>query len=182
MNFVTLDIPEVILIEPRVFEDDRGFMMETWQLQKYGEHGIAERFVQDNFSGSRRGVLRGLHYQVRRAQGKLVSVSLGKVFDVAVDIRRSSRTYGQYVSVMLSSENRFQLWIPPGFAHGFYVLSEWANFSYKCSDYYSPSDERTVIWNDPDVAIQWPLLNDEAPKLSGKDAQGIRLCEAEVYP
>src|SRR4051812_39568245 len=157
MNFTPTAIPEVVLIEPRVFQDDRGFFLETFQQRKYAAVGIHVPLVQDNHSGSRRGVLRGLHYQVRQPQGKLVSAVVGEVFDVAVDLRRSSPTFGRWVGVVLSAQNKRQIWIPPGFAHGFYALSEWAEVHYKVTELYHPELERTVIWNDPELKIAWPL-------------------------
>jgi dTDP-4-dehydrorhamnose 3,5-epimerase len=172
-------IPEVCIVEPRVFGDERGFFMETWNARALAAAGIDATFVQDNHSRSRRGVLRGLHYQIEHAQGKLVRVVSGEVFDVAVDLRRSSRTFGRWVGVALSAENRRMLWVPPGFAHGFVVLSDAADFLYKTTDYYHPEHERTLLWNDPDVGIAWPLAG--APTLAAKDAAGKRLAEAETY-
>lgn len=178
MRFVPLSIPEVILIEPKVYGDDRGFFMETWQRRFFAEHGIDAEFVQDNHSLSAKGILRGLHYQVRHIQGKLVRVVAGEVFDVAVDIRPGSSTFGQWVGAHLSAENKHMMWVPPGFAHGFYVMSDSAVFLYKCTDYYAPEHERCIIWNDPDLDIRWPLVN--PPILSGKDAQGGCLVDAEL--
>ena len=156
-KFIKTEIEGVILIEPKVFTDPRGFFMETWEKRKFAQVGIREDFVQDNHSKSVRGTLRGLHYQIRQPQGKLVQVIVGEVFDVAVDIRKSSPTFGQWVGLHLSAENKHQLWIPPGFAHGFYVLTETAEFTYKCTDYYTPEYERTILWNDKDLAINWPV-------------------------
>ena len=160
-------LPGVLLIEPEVYGDSRGFFKETFQAERYRDSGINYDFVQDNYSRSQKGVLRGLHFQITKPQGKLVSCSKGAVFDVAVDIDPESRTYGQYVGIELTEENHKQLWVPPGYAHGFCVLSETADFQYKCTDYYDPSDEGGVIWNDPDVAIEWPITH---PSLSSKDA------------
>lgn len=175
------NIPDVLLLEPQVFRDERGLFMETYQQEKFAAHGITSAFVQDNHSGSHQGVLRGLHYQLRQAQGKLVRAVSGEVFDVAVDLRRSSPTFGQWTGTVLSSQNRLQLWIPPGFAHGFYVLSEWAEVLYKTTDYYAPQWERTLLWNDPQLAISWPLLPDKPLIVSPKDAQGKLLRDAELF-
>jgi len=181
MQFISTSIPDIILIKPEIFGDERGFFLESYQAQRFAQAGITSDFVQDNHSGSRCGILRGLHYQIRKAQGKLVRVVSGEVFDVAVDIRRSSPTFGKWESVRLSAENKLQIWIPPGFAHGFYVLSEWAEVIYKSSDYYAPEWERCIIWNDPDIGIEWPILNGQAPLLSSKDAQGKSLQEADLF-
>lgn len=181
MKFLPTKIPEVIIIEPQVFGDERGFFMETWRAERFAEAGITQPFVQDNHSRSRQGILRGLHYQIQQPQGKLVRVVRGEVFDVAVDLRRSSPSFGQWVGVILSEENKKQLWIPPGFAHGFYVVSESADFVYKCTDYYAPEYERSLRWDDPDLAIDWPLVDGRAPQLSDKDAQGLAFSEAEVF-
>lgn len=181
MNFIPTDIPDVILIEPRVFGDERGFFMETYQQQKYAAAGINFQFVQDNHSRSVRGTLRGLHYQIRYAQGKLVRVVLGEIFDVAVDLRRSSPTFGKWVGYNLSAENKRQLWLPPGFGHGFYTLSDWAEVVYKATDFYSQPDERSIIWNDPEIGIQWPQQTAETLIISEKDAQGSTLKQAEVF-
>jgi dTDP-4-dehydrorhamnose 3,5-epimerase len=174
-------LQDVLLIESPLYEDQRGFFMETYQAHKFAEKGIAERFVQDNHSGSKQGVLRGLHYQIRQPQGKLVRVIVGEIFDVAVDLRRSSSTFGEWTGHILSAENRLQVWIPPGFAHGFYVLSDWAEVIYKTTDYYAPHLERTLQWNDPAIGINWPLLTEREPILSTKDAQGKPLSEADVF-
>jgi dTDP-4-dehydrorhamnose 3,5-epimerase len=182
MKFVPTRIPDVVVVEPRVFDDARGFFMETWQKQKFAAGGISADFVQDNHSSSRQWVLRGLHYQIRHAQGKLVRVTQGEVFDVAVDLRRSSPTYGQWVGETLSDSNRRMLWIPPGFAHGFLVLSERVEFMYKCTDYYSPQHERCLLWSDPTVGINWPLPPGIEPIISGKDSSGLTLEQAESYP
>jgi dTDP-4-dehydrorhamnose 3,5-epimerase len=174
-------IPDVVLLELPLFEDQRGFFMETYQAAKFAQAGVSAPFVQDNHSGSKQGILRGLHYQIQQPQGKLVRVIVGEIYDVAVDLRRHSPTFGQWVGNYLSAENRLQIWVPPGFAHGFYVLSEWAEVIYKTTDYYAPQFERTLLWNDPALAIEWPLLADQAPLLSPKDAQGKPLREAEVF-
>jgi dTDP-4-dehydrorhamnose 3,5-epimerase len=181
MNVTPTAIPDVLVIEPKIFADDRGFFLETYQDRRYQEAGIAAPLVQDNHSGSRWGVLRGLHYQVRRPQGKLVSVLAGEVFDVAVDLRRSSPTLGRWVGVRLTSREHKQLWVPPGFAHGFYVLSDWAEVFYKVTDYYDPEGERTLIWDDAEVGVRWPLLDGQAPLLSPKDARGVRLSAADLF-
>ena len=181
MEFVGTSIPDVILIKPKVFIDKRGFFFETYQAKMYADAGISAKFVQDNQSGSRQGTLRGLHYQIKHAQGKLVRVLVGEVFDIAVDMRRSSTTFGKWVGAYLSSENKHQVWIPPGFAHGFYVLSDWVEFLYKVSDFYSAQWERTLIWNDPDVGIEWPLVNNQDPFLSTKDALGLPLKQSELF-
>ncbi len=181
MQFIPTTIPEVLSIEPRVFQDERGFFLETYQAQKYTEAGIAQPMVQDNHSGSRQGVLRGLHYQIHKPQGKLVRVVAGEIFDVAVDLRRSSPTFGHWVGVTLSAKNHRQLWVPAGFAHGFYTVSEWAEIVYKVTDYYDPKSERTVMWNDPQIGIRWPLRDAVPPLLSPKDAQGLPLAKAELF-
>jgi dTDP-4-dehydrorhamnose 3,5-epimerase len=181
MQFIPTKIPEVILIEPKVFGDARGFLMETYRADKSGAAGIPTEFVQDNHSGSQQGTLRGLHYQIRQTQGKMVRVTAGELFDVAVDIRRSSPTFGQWVGEILSAENKRQLWVPPGFAHGFYVISAWAEIAYKATDYYAPEWDRTIIWNDSEVGIEWPLLPGLQPLLSDKDQKGRLLAEAELF-
>ena len=155
--------------------------METYRASHFDEAGLPHQFVQDNHSGSRRGALRGLHYQIRQAQGKLVRVVAGEIFDVVVDIRRASPTFGKWVGVSISAKNRLQMWIPTGFAHGFYVTSEWAEIVYKATDYYAPQWERTLLWNDLHIGIAWPLQNGEQPTLSAKDAQGKRLGEADLF-
>jgi dTDP-4-dehydrorhamnose 3,5-epimerase len=182
MEFMPARIPDVVVIKPEVFGDDRGFFMETWEARRFAKAGIDVEFVQDNHSKSIQGVLRGLHYQIRRPQGKLVRVVAGEVFDVAVDLRRSSGTFGMWVGSFLSADNRRMLWIPPGFAHGFYVTSISTEFVYKCSAFYAPEDERSIVWNDPDLAIDWPLINGKPPTVSQKDSQGISLKDAETYP
>jgi len=181
VKFIPLEIPDVILIEMDVFTDDRGFFIETYQERKFAEAGITLPFVQDNHSGSHQGVLRGMHYQIQHTQGKLVGVVTGKVYEVAVDLRRNSSTFKQWVGVSLSPLEKSQLWIPPGFAHGFYVLSKWAEIKYKTTDIYYPEWERTLIWNDPEIGITWPLINDQPPLLSEKDAQGMSMAESEVF-
>jgi dTDP-4-dehydrorhamnose 3,5-epimerase len=175
-------IPEVLIIQPRIFADNRGCFLESWQRDKFAAAGIPGTLVQDNLSESIQGTLRGLHYQIQQAQGKLVQVLAGEVFDVAVDIRRHSPTFGQWIAERLSWENKRMLWIPPGFAHGFYVLSSSALFTYKCTDFYAPQYERSILWNDPDLAITWPLVAGQAPALSRKDEAGMPLRQAEVYP
>lgn len=179
MEIRETELPGVLLIEPRVFEDSRGFFMETYHQQRYAEAGIDCHFVQDNYSRSCRGTVRGLHYQILHPQGKLVQVVQGEIFDVAVDLRRSSPSFGKWVGVNLSESNRRQLYIPPGFAHGFHVLSDVADFFYKCTDFYFPEHERTLLWNDSDVNIGWPL--DGEAILSEKDRQGKPLADAECY-
>jgi dTDP-4-dehydrorhamnose 3,5-epimerase len=170
-------IAEVLLVEPQVFGDARGYIMETYHARKFAAGGIEAAFVQDNQSGSRQGVLRGLHYQYRQPQGKLVRVICGEVFDVAVDVRPSSPTFGKWVGARLSAENKLQLWMPAGFAHGFYVLSEWAEVVYKVTDFYEPKFEATLLWNDSEVGIDWPLIRGQAPILSDKDVAGTLLRE-----
>ena len=172
-------LPEVLLVEPRVFGDARGFFYESYNQRTVQGLGIDATFVQDNHSRSARGVLRGLHYQIQHAQGKLVRVTEGEVFDVAVDLRRSSPNFGKWVGEILSAENKRMLWIPPGFAHGFLVLSEWAEFLYKATDYWHPEHERSLLWNDPEVGIAWPLSAE--PLLAAKDAAAVRLADAETY-
>lgn len=181
MKFIPTKIPDVILIEPKTFGDDRGFFMELRHNQKFASAGINFNFVQDNLSRSMQGALRGLHYQLKQPQGKLVRVLAGEVYDVAVDLRRNSPMFGQWVGVYLSGKNYQQLWVPPGFAHGFYVLSPQADFVYCCTDFYAPEYERSIIWNDPELAIDWPLVNHESPNLSPKDKAGVLLKDAEVY-
>jgi dTDP-4-dehydrorhamnose 3,5-epimerase len=172
-------IPEVLIFEPKVFEDSRGFFFESFNERELADLGIKQRFVQDNHSRSRKNVLRGLHYQLQQPQGKLVRVVRGEVFDVAVDLRKSSPTFGKWVGATLSEENRRMFWIPPGFAHGFLVLSDHADFLYKTTDFYLPSAERTIVWNDADLRIQWPVTSDLI--ISPKDAAGSRFREAETF-
>lgn len=176
------EIPEVLVIEPTVHEDQRGFFLESWHEERLASHGLVARFVQDNHSHSRRGTLRGLHYQTKTPQGKLVQVVRGEVFDVAVDLRRSSPTFKQWVHEGLSDKNHKQLWIPPGFAHGFYVLSREADLLYKCTAYYSPAHDRSIRWDDPEIGIKWDLLNGRPPILSAKDAAAPLLRDAPTYP
>jgi dTDP-4-dehydrorhamnose 3,5-epimerase len=179
MQITPTALPDVKLIEPRVFGDDRGFFFESWNRRTFAAAGIDMDFVQDNHSRSRRGVLRGLHYQIEHAQGKLVRVTEGEVYDVAVDLRRSSPGFGRSVGCVLSAVNRRMLWIPPGFAHGFLVLSENAEFLYKATDYWFPEHERTLLWSDPALRIDWPLSGE--PTLAAKDAAGRLLADADVY-
>jgi len=181
MNIIKTEIPDVLLLEPKVFGDARGFFMETYQQKVFADAGLPVNFVQDNHSGSHRGSLRGLHYQISMPQGKLVRAVVGEVFDVAVDIRKSSSTFGRWVGVTLSAENRRMLWVPPGFAHGYYVISEWAEFLYKTTDFYAPQFERTILWNDPQIGIGWPLVDGQSPLISAKDAAGLPLSQAQVY-
>lgn len=182
MRTTATAIPDVLVIEPRVFGDARGFFFESFNRRAFGEAvGREVDFVQDNHSRSARDVLRGLHYQIVRPQGKLVRVCSGAVYDVAVDLRRSSPTFGRWVGEVLSEENRRQMWIPPGFAHGFLVLTEFAEFLYKTTDYWAPEHERSIAWDDPGLAIGWPL-HGRPPLLSAKDQQGVALRDAETYP
>jgi dTDP-4-dehydrorhamnose 3,5-epimerase len=180
MRVTPTALPDILLIEPRVFGDERGFFFESYNRSALAEAGLAAEFVQDNHSRSARGVLRGLHYQIEHAQGKLVRVTAGEVFDVAVDMRKSSPTFGRSITMPLSAENKRMLWIPPGFAHGFLVLSDAADFLYKTTDYWYPEFERTLLWNDPALKIAWPLAS--APTLAAKDASGRPLALADVYP
>ncbi|WP_460420926.1 dTDP-4-dehydrorhamnose 3,5-epimerase [Pseudomonas sp. ZL2] len=181
MKVTASTLPDVLVIEPKVFGDERGFFFESFNERSFQEAtGINAHFVQDNHSGSQKGVLRGLHYQIEHTQDKLVRVTAGEVLDVAVDIRRHSPTFGRWVSIRLSAQNNRQLWIPKGFAHGFVVLSDFAEFLYKTTDYYVPSAERCIRWNDPDLAINWQL--DNAPALSAKDQVGKFLHEADLFP
>ncbi|MEK7843962.1 MAG: dTDP-4-dehydrorhamnose 3,5-epimerase [Pseudomonadota bacterium] len=180
MKVIPTAIPAVLIIEPKVFGDARGFFFESFNQRAFSQAtGLDVNFVQDNHSRSAKGVLRGLHYQIQQPQGKLVRVVRGAVFDVTVDIRKSSPTFGQWVGVELTEDNHRQLWIPPGFAHGFYVLSDSADFLYKTTDYYAPEFERSLVWNDPKIAIAWPL--DTQPIVSAKDTQGMSLTDAEVF-
>jgi dTDP-4-dehydrorhamnose 3,5-epimerase len=181
MQFIQTQITDVILIEPEVFEDDRGFFMETYQKEKFQTAGISYSFVQDNHSRSIKGTLRGLHYQIIHSQGKLVRVILGEVYDVAVDLRQSSPNFGKWVGCILSAQSKKQIWLPPGFAHGFYVLSDWAEVLYKATDFYNPESERSVLWNDPSINIEWPIIQGTQPILSKKDASAKTLDEAELY-
>ena len=181
MKFVPTAIPDVLLIEPHVLGDSRGFFMEIFRADLMASCGIKANFVQDNYSGSRKNILRGLHYQIRHAQGKLVRVVSGEIFDVAVDLRRRSPSFSRWIGETLSADNKKMLWIPPGFAHGFYVLSEWAEVLYKNTEYYSPEWERTLLWNDSVVGISWPVPAGVEPVLSSKDAAGVGLHNAEIY-
>ncbi|MUT72087.1 MULTISPECIES: dTDP-4-dehydrorhamnose 3,5-epimerase [Stutzerimonas stutzeri group] len=181
MKVVETSIPDVLIIEPKVFGDERGFFYESFNAAAFeAATGLKRQFVQDNHSKSQRGVLRGLHYQIQQPQGKLVRVVAGEVFDVAVDLRKSSPSFGRWFGTHLSAQNQRQLWIPEGFAHGFVVLSESAEFLYKTTDYYAPEHERSLLWNDPTLGIQWPI--DEAPQLSAKDQAGKLLRDAELFP
>lgn len=180
MNVLRTDIPEVLILEPKVFGDARGFFLESFNQRAFVQAtGLDVAFVQDNHSRSARGVLRGLHYQLQQSQGKLVRVVRGSVFDVAVDVRRSSPTFGRWVGVELTEDNHRQLWVPPGFAHGFVVLSDTADFLYKTTDYYAPQYERSIAWNDPAIGIRWPY--EGTPALSAKDAAAPKLAQAEVF-
>ena len=181
MDIITTKIPDVLLFKPKVFGDERGFFMETFREQWFLERGINVNFVQDNHSSSGKNVLRGLHYQINNPQGKLVRVTKGEVFDVAVDMRSSSPTFGQSVSVILSEENKHIFWVPPGFAHGFLVLSDHAEFCYKCTEYYAPEHERSLLWSDASLNIEWPIENIESIILSAKDKAGALLKDAEVF-
>jgi dTDP-4-dehydrorhamnose 3,5-epimerase len=181
MRFKPTKFPEVILVEPAVYSDERGFFMETYRAENFAKAGIANNFVQDNHSGSVQGILRGLHYQIRQPQGKMVQVVSGEIFDVAVDLRRSSPFFGKWVGEILSAENKRQLWIPVGFAHGFYVLSEWVDVIYKVTEYYAPEWDRTLLWNDPDIGIAWPLIGGSELLVSDKDAEGLPLKDAETF-
>ncbi len=180
MHIIQTAIPDVLILEPKVFGDERGFFYESFNARAFSEAtGLNPNFVQDNHSRSQQGVLRGLHYQVEQAQGKLVRVTAGEVYDVAVDLRRQSPTFGQWVGAHLSAENKRQMWVPEGFAHGFLVLSEFAEFLYKTTDYYAPAHERCIRWDDPKLAIAWPLQGE--PKLSAKDQQGLSFDAADIF-
>jgi dTDP-4-dehydrorhamnose 3,5-epimerase len=178
MKIIPTAIPEVVVLEPRVFEDPRGFLMETYHRRQFAELGVTAEFVQDNHSRSTRGVLRGLHYQIEHPQGKLCRVVRGEIFDVAVDLRRSAATFGHWVGVSLSEQNRRQLYVPAGFAHGFVVLSEVAELLYKCTEFYSPQHERTIRWDDPELGIDWPVRE---PLLAPKDANGVAFHAADCF-
>ncbi len=181
IKVIRTSIPEVLIFEPQVFGDARGFLLESWNARRFCDAvGFDISFVQDNHSRSRRGVLRGLHYQIMQPQGKLVRVATGRVFDAAVDLRKSSPTFGRWAGAELSGDNHRQLWIPAGFAHGFLVLSDSADFLYKTTDYYAPQHERSVLWNDPAIGIDWPM--DGEPTLSAKDKAGVLLRDAPVFP
>ncbi|SDI33385.1 dTDP-4-dehydrorhamnose 3,5-epimerase [Pseudomonas flavescens] len=181
MQVIQTEIPDVLILQPKVFGDERGFFFESFNARAFADAtSLNLQFVQDNHSRSQRGVLRGLHYQVQQAQGKLVRVTAGEVYDVAVDLRRQSPTFGQWVGTHLSADNKRQMWVPEGFAHGFLVLSEFAEFLYKTTDYYAPAHERCIRWDDPSLAIDWPLQGE--PSLSAKDQQGLRFDQAELFP
>jgi dTDP-4-dehydrorhamnose 3,5-epimerase len=182
MHFAPTRLPEVICVDPRVFTDGRGAFLETWEARKFAAAGIPENFVQDNHSVSNRWVLRGLHYQLPAPQGKLVRVIAGEVYDVAVDLRRSSPRFGQWVGVHLSAENRRELWVPVGFAHGFLALTERAEVIYKCTDYYAPASEQVIAWNDAALGIEWPLPAGVHPRLADRDRDAPRLETAPVFP
>ncbi len=173
MNVETTPLQDVLILQPKVFGDERGFFVESWNAKTFAELGLNIDFVQDNHSRSAQGILRGLHFQTQNTQGKLVRVVSGSVFDVAVDLRQSSPSFGQWFGLELSASNHRMLWVPPGFAHGFYVISESADFQYKCSNYYDPASEISLAWDDPTIGIEWPLLNDVPPQLSAKDATGM---------
>ena len=181
MQFIKTKIPDVVIIVPQVFGDDRGYFMETFRTSLFNEHCGEREFVQENQSKSSQGILRGLHYQTENTQGKLVRVTKGEVFDVAVDMRKNSPTFGQWVGVMLSAENKRQLWVPEGFAHGFYVTSKEAEFAYKCTDYYNPKAEVSIKWDDPTLGIQWPLVDGNLPSLSDKDINGSIFSKAPAF-
>ncbi|GAB3003533.1 dTDP-4-dehydrorhamnose 3,5-epimerase [Psychrosphaera aestuarii] len=181
MNIIETTIPDVKILEPKVFGDERGFFLETFRTDWFKANIADVDFVQDNHSKSAQGILRGLHYQTEQTQGKLVRVVSGEVYDVAVDMRAGSATYGQSFGTLLSAENKRQLWVPAGFAHGFYVTSESAEFVYKCTDYYAPQFEQSVLWNDPQLEIDWPLVNGQAPLLSDKDKNGLPFSEAPSF-
>jgi dTDP-4-dehydrorhamnose 3,5-epimerase len=178
MNVLGTSIPDIVVLAPRVFDDERGFFFESWNAREFRAADVS--FVQDNHSRSKRGVLRGLHYQIEQPQGKLVHVVRGEVFDVCVDLRKSSPTFGRWIGIEVSEHNHRHVWVPPGFAHGFLVRSEWADVAYKVTNYYAPAHERCLIWNDPDLAITWPL--EGAPLLAAKDRAGARLRDAETFP
>lgn len=182
MQIIDTSLDGVKILEPKVFGDERGFFLESWNQQAFADNELPTQFVQDNHSRSQQGVLRGLHYQIKNPQGKLVRVTQGEVFDVAVDMRKSSATFGQWVGVSLSESNRRQLWVPPGFAHGFYVVSASADFQYKCTDYYAPEHERSLLWNDPFVGVEWPVGPDNEPVLAAKDAAGLEFDQCDYYP
>ncbi len=181
MQIIDTALEAVKILDPTVFGDDRGFFMESWNQEAFEKCGLPGNFVQDNHSRSSQGVLRGLHYQIKNPQGKLVRVTRGEVFDVAVDMRRSSPQFGQWVGVMLSETNKRQLWVPEGFAHGFYVVSESADFQYKCTNYYAPEFERSLLWNDPAVGIEWPVIAGSEPLLAAKDAAALPLNQCDTF-
>lgn len=181
MKYIETAIPDVKILEPKVFGDERGFFMETFRVDEFNQQCSERVFVQDNHSKSAQGILRGLHYQLTQTQGKLVRVVSGEVYDVAVDMRKSSATFGQHIGVVLSAENKRMLWVPEGFAHGFYVMSDSAEFVYKCTDYYAPEYEASLLWNDPEINIEWPLVNNSSPSLSEKDQQGLLFNDAPYF-
>jgi len=181
MQFIKTNHPEVIRIIPKVFQDDRGFFMESYKYECFENAGITFEFIQDNHSSSAKSTLRGIHYQITHTQGKLVRAVVGEIFDVAVDLRRSSPHFGKWIGVNLSESNKEQLWIPPGFGHGFYTLSERADVVYKATDYFDPSGERCILWNDPDLAIDWPIPDGMTPLVSKKDSTGVTFINAEVF-
>lgn len=181
MNIIDTAIPDVKILEPKVFGDERGFFLETFREDWFREHVADVTFVQDNHSKSGQGILRGLHYQTQQTQGKLVRVIAGEVYDVTVDVRKDSPTFGKHVGVLLNGDNKRQLWVPEGFAHGFYVTTESAEFVYKCTNYYAPEFEQSVLWNDPSLSIQWPLVNSMQPLLSPKDEAGVMLADAPTF-
>ena len=181
MKFEQLAIPDIVSIQPDIHEDNRGFFLESFHAEEFQREGIPASFVQDNHSGSRKGVLRGLHYQLPYPQGKLVKVVAGEIYDVAVDLRRNSPSFGHHIAQKLSAQNHLELWIPPGFAHGFYTLSEWADVLYKVTEIYHAEWDRTLLWDDPEVEIDWPLIDGNPPVLSPKDSRGANLRECELY-
>lgn len=182
MEFIPTSLPEVILIKPKVFGDARGYFLESWSEPKFAAAGISAQFVQDNHSHSSQWILRGLHYQIQNTQGKLVRVARGAVFDVVVDVRRSSRNFGRWLGVELNDVNHHMLWVPPGFAHGFLALTDNVDFLYRCTDVYAPQHERTLRWDDPAVGIEWPLPEGVQPQLAARDAQAVGLAELEAFP
>ena len=182
MQIIDTALADVKILEPKVFGDERGFFLESWNQQFFADNGLPAKFVQDNHSRSQQGVLRGLHYQIKNPQGKLVRVTQGEVFDVAVDMRQSSPQFGRWAGVLLSETNKRQLWVPPGFAHGFYVVSQSADFQYKCTDYYAPEHERSLLWNDERVGVEWPITGGQAPVLASKDAEGLTFENCDYYP
>jgi len=181
MKYIDTEIEDVKILEPTIFGDERGFFMETFRSDSFNSNCVERKFVQENHSKSSHGILRGLHYQTKNCQGKLVRVVAGEVYDVAVDMRRSSSTFGKHVGVILSADNKRQLWVPEGFAHGFYVISDSAEFVYKCTDYYSPEHEVSLIWNDPNIGINWPLVNSVQPVLSEKDRNALKFEDAPFF-
>lgn len=182
MNIVETPLQDVLVIEPKVFGDERGFFLESWSAATFADAGLDIRFVQDNHSRSAHGILRGMHYQLEHTQGKLVRVTSGEVFDAVVDLRESSPTFGQCYGLLLSASNHRMLWVPPGFAHGFYVTSDYADFQYKCTDIYHPQSEVSLAWDDPTVGIEWPVPAGETPRLSAKDAAGLCWAETPKFP